>query len=42
MDTMLVQDISVKVHLRMQDMMKQFSKMDDKTVFSLEALCDFI
>jgi hypothetical protein len=41
MDTMQVQDISLKAHTRMSDMMKQFSKMDDRVVFSLEALCDF-
>lgn len=42
MDIMQVQDISVKVHTRISDMMRQYSKMDEKVVFSLEALCDFI
>ena len=42
MDTMIVQDISVKVHTRMQDMMNKHSKMDDKVVFGLEALIEYI
>lgn len=41
MDTMIVQDISVKVHTRMQDIMSKYNKMDENVVFSLEALIDY-
>lgn len=41
MDTLLVQDISLKAHNRVNDIMKKYSKMDEKVVFSLESLCEF-
>lgn len=42
MDTMQVQDISVKVHTRIQDIMNKHHKMDDKVIFGLEALMEYI
>lgn len=42
MDTMLVQDISLKVHTKITKVDESSIRMDERMVFGLETLCEFI